>query len=595
MQLHVRNDHWILRVSAGPSTLQRLRQATDAADLALVLRVSKKFISYAAYTIPDAARYTTFEVPKASGGSRIIHKPHEGLRILQARLNVVLTACLEEIEAAHGETRPVSHAFRAGRSIYTNARRHTRRRYVFNIDLQDFFPSIHFGRVRGFFLRSADFELNPEVAHLIASIATAKVVGGSILPQGAPSSPVISNLLARPLDVRLRKVARQRGCRYTRYADDITFSTNAATFPESIACTLPGAHDWQVGARVQGAISSAGFEVNPAKTRMQYNGARQMVTGLVVNKHLNVERLSYKALRAATQRIWLTDTCDGTHPSLASLQSVPVDRLLHSIEGRLNHLYRTQREAQIELPSASELTGVSLLYSRFIHYRRFFAQSKPLVITEGPTDIIYLKLAWRDWVHRTTGAPPPKVDELAVQFLRITTKIKQLTGLDEGSDHLRRFMENYEKRMAPMKGRTPAHPVIVLGDNDKGADPIIGAYRKRTKDSRSLADLRKEPLLHFASNLYVVLTPLSATGAYTTIEDFLDPSATASSLGTKTFHPGGKGFDTVKHFGKKLLAERVVKPKAALFTFDGFDPIIERVNEACAAYHASAITPASSA
>jgi RNA-directed DNA polymerase len=95
---------------------------------------------------------------------------------------------------------------------------------VLNLDLQNFFPSLHFGRVRGFFLNNNYFKLAEPVATILAQIAC----NDGALPQGSPCSPILSELLTHFLDMRLVRVAARNKCSYTRYADDITFSTNDA-------------------------------------------------------------------------------------------------------------------------------------------------------------------------------------------------------------------------------------------------------------------------------------------------------------------------------------------------------------------------------
>src|SRR5262249_30547325 len=157
---------------------------------------------------------------------------------------------------------------------------HRRRRWVFNVDLEDFFGTINFGRVRGYFMKDRDFALPAPTATILAQIACHE----NRLPQGSPCSTVISNLVAHILDLHLCKLAFKYGCTYSRYADDLTFSTNKPTFPAGIAVrsdTKP--HEWMVGAELQEIISHSQFKVNPQKTRMQYRNSRQEVTGLVVN------------------------------------------------------------------------------------------------------------------------------------------------------------------------------------------------------------------------------------------------------------------------------------------------------------------------
>ena len=123
-----------------------------------------------------------------------------------------------------------------GRSIITNARQHRNRRYVFNVDIQDFFGSINFGRIRGYFIADKNFQLQSKVATVLAQIACFE----NALPQGSPCSPIISNLIGHIVDIHLAKLAARVGCTYTRYADDLTFSTNKPTFPNQIATASRG-------------------------------------------------------------------------------------------------------------------------------------------------------------------------------------------------------------------------------------------------------------------------------------------------------------------------------------------------------------------
>ncbi|MFD2029450.1 reverse transcriptase domain-containing protein [Ancylobacter dichloromethanicus] len=124
------------------------------------------------------------------------------------------------------------------------------------------------------------------------------------LPQGSPCSPVITELMTHFLDIRLVKLAARHKCTYTRYADDITISTNQREFPSALA-ELDGA-EWKLGEELVSRINDAGFEVNDAKTRMQLRGSRQMVTGLTVNEKANVAQTYYKRVRATAHRFLTT-------------------------------------------------------------------------------------------------------------------------------------------------------------------------------------------------------------------------------------------------------------------------------------------------
>lgn len=212
------------------SILKSLKAASDIDDLAALLGYKAKSLAYILYKLPDAAKYTTFKIPKKSGGEREICAPTDQLKLVQRRLANILYACRDEIDKESG-LGSLSHGFRRGHSIVTNAKPHHGRRFVLNLDLKDFFPSFNFGRIRGFFIKSKAFELNEKVATLIAQIACHQ----NSLPQGSPCSPVISDLVAHLLDARLAKMAKKEGVTYSRYADDLTFSTNKKSFPTALA------------------------------------------------------------------------------------------------------------------------------------------------------------------------------------------------------------------------------------------------------------------------------------------------------------------------------------------------------------------------
>lgn len=239
----------------------------------------------------ERPHYVYFEVPKRSGGKRLLSSPH---RSLAAAQGWILREILEKLpveEQAHG--------FVKGRSTVTNARPHVGRDVVVNLDLSDFFPSITFPRVRGVFQRIG---YSPAAATILALLCTEPprreleydgqrfwvAVGERGLPQGACTSPALSNQVARKLDRRLAGMAAKHGWTYTRYADDLTFSA-AAGKRSDIAMLI---------ARVRHIVTEEGFAINPKKGRVQRAAGRQEVTGVVVNDKLGVPRDEVRRLRA---------------------------------------------------------------------------------------------------------------------------------------------------------------------------------------------------------------------------------------------------------------------------------------------------------
>jgi RNA-directed DNA polymerase len=283
------------RVAAHAAITLDGRALETAADVAEFFDVSTGRLIHALYRAPDNTRYHHFEIPKSSGGMRLISAPRGLVRELQDKLQPVF----QEIYDAH----PSAHGFIPERSVVTNASGHTGRTWVLNVDLADFFPSINFGRVRGLFM-APPFSMGAKAASVVAQICTHR----NGLPQGAPTSPVLSNFIAASLDRRLTRLARANKCKYSRYADDITFSTTQAQMSPNLAfyeqSAKPADQGGQsadklcTGEALEQAIMLCGFSVNPGKVRLQGRHRHQGVTGLCVNAAVNVERARIRKIRA---------------------------------------------------------------------------------------------------------------------------------------------------------------------------------------------------------------------------------------------------------------------------------------------------------
>jgi RNA-directed DNA polymerase len=258
---------------------QRFLDLKGLKDVAELLDVSSHRLNWHISVIPEEKRYVTFSIPKKSGDPRTISAPRTALKILQRKLSQVLYSVYEPKVVVQG--------FVPARSILTNAQQHTGQRFVLNIDLKDFFPSIHFGRVQGIFM-SPPYSLPREAAVVLAKICC---YSGK-LPQGAPTSPIVSNMICARMDSELRKLAQEFKCRYTRYADDITFSTYLSKFPHELAYSeqIDEKSKTLAGERLKDIIQRNGFEINNNKVRLQHRSQHQGVTGLTVNKFPNVNR-----------------------------------------------------------------------------------------------------------------------------------------------------------------------------------------------------------------------------------------------------------------------------------------------------------------
>ena len=270
--------------------LAQFRALREPEDVAALLGLpGYPFLVSLLFGLSKEEKYIRIKIPKRSGGTREIHKPIGRLKNVQSRLLQVLQVVYKPKDPVHG--------FVKGRSIRTNAQAHARRKFVLNIDLRNFFPSINYWRVRGMF-KAYPYNFSEEVADVLAQICSLP----EALPQGAPTSPIISNMICAKLDYQLQKLAKNHHCFYTRYADDITFSTSFYQFPPAIATVEQGEGENQIqvllGQGITSIIEANGFKVNQQKVRLQTSNHRQEVTGLVTNKKVNVNRQYVSHVRA---------------------------------------------------------------------------------------------------------------------------------------------------------------------------------------------------------------------------------------------------------------------------------------------------------
>jgi len=267
------------------------------ADIAKALALEIPRLRWLAFHSEACAvtHYVRFTIPKKSGGTRELAAPHRDMARCQLWIKLNILDRIPLHEAAHG--------FVAHRGTMSNAVPHVRRDVVVNADLRNFFPTITFPRVKGIF---QELGYSPAAATILALLCTEcprqrvnyagrelyAATGPRALPQGACTSPALSNLAARALDSRLTGLARKLGWNYTRYADDLTFSTNGE----------PAQKTAWILARLRHIAENESFTVNEQKTRVQRPNSQQTVTGIVVNKRPNIPRDTLRRLRAILHR-----------------------------------------------------------------------------------------------------------------------------------------------------------------------------------------------------------------------------------------------------------------------------------------------------
>jgi len=281
-------------------------QLADAVNLSVPQLKGLCYQREVATTVP----YTHFTINKRNGTPRQIWSPIPRLKyvqrwILENILNNLMT---------HG----AAHGFVRGKSIITNAAVHSNSALLIKLDVKDFFPSVHWRRVKGVFRHAGYPE---QIATLLALLCTESprqmvqqngktyyvALSDRALPQGAPTSPALTNIVCLNLDRRLTGLADKLGLRYSRYADDLTFSLPANTTSTKNA-TQPSDHNRLIGqllGSVHKILREEGFILNNDKTRVIRMGNQHTVTGMVVNGEgvPRVPRKIKRMLRAALHNL----------------------------------------------------------------------------------------------------------------------------------------------------------------------------------------------------------------------------------------------------------------------------------------------------
>ena len=670
--------------------MTKFNQLQTKDDFAKLLGLkSAKYINYLLYNVKTDNLYNSFTILKKNGGERVIHAPKKELKFLQKKLSNVLWECyLESIESKSKDknfkTPVLSHAFEKGKSIITNSQMHRNKKYILNIDLKNFFDSFNFGRVRGFFIKDRDFAVSPEIATVIAQIACYQ----GKLPQGAPSSPIITNLITRILDYRIVKIAKKYRFTYSRYADDMTFSTNRELNSNKLRASKELDNFLT---ELEEVIISSGFEINPKKTRLSNNMQRQEVTGLVVNKKINVKREYIKNTRAMAFQLYKDgafeiDKKPGTINQLTGRFAFifQIDQynnyLLYKkslIQNNLDaqkyllgrnsskkseskyywkyifynkdlrkELFDNKKHNTYNLPTEfysigkeQKKTYMSLFnsrekeYKKFLFYKYFFGNDKPIIVTEGKTDPRYIKAALKK-LYRKYPELIEKVGNnfvFKIEFLNHTNTIEYLFNVPEGGEGFKYWYNyfsdksyyndegkkkffaldpeerilyaNYITYFQQLTDNIPNYPTIFLFDNEPNnrngkdksplflfanhAKDLMNPQNKDSKTSKSLESkisdnlekIRREKPCRINKNgsLYIMATPLVSSkndGNFSDIEDLLLSRKLPPILKGKTFSKSGGD----NHYGKEILSKHVLK-NYEKFDFTEFIPLLDGIRD----------------
>lgn len=549
-------------------------------ELADFLNIPLYKLNYLLYVKRIENLYTTFEIPKKNGGVRHISAPDRDLKYVQRCLADALWKHQVSLWGDKINKLNISHAYEKNKSIITNATIHKNKHIVINIDLLDFFGSFHFGRVLGFFKKNRNFQLPHGVAVVIAQIACYQ----GALPQGAPSSPIITNLVCQILDYKILGIAKKYRLDYTRYADDLTFSTNNKIFisrEESFLCEL------------EKAINKAGFQINNTKTRLIYKSSRQVVTGLTINKKLSVSKEYYKNTRAMAHSLYKT----GEFHINGELGST------NQLEGRLTFICQVEKHSKAKTKKSQSfrsLTQKEKQLQMFMFFKYFFNSSTPVIITEGETDIIYFKAALRkhytefpDLIKKTEE----NKFEYSFSFLRRSPRFEYLFGLvEDGADTMQQIYNfftgsdnstNYLETFTKLSDRHPTMPVLLLFDNELSnvGKPIRKFTKHANFKSNEIYLLQEELSARLAKNLFLVTHQLTKGLAECEIEDLFDDRTLSLEIDGKRFSRDSFTGNS-STISKRIFAKHVSDNYNSI-DFSGFLPYLYRISSIISNYIAS--------
>lgn len=270
----------------------------------------------------NSPNYRHYQIAKKKGGFRDIYEPNRQLKAIQGRINFYLQAyyaLIKPIEVNGFTINPRKYGRKC--NILLNAEQHINKKNVLNIDLKDFFPSITALRVRNLF-NSSLFEFNEEIATALALLVTYQ----GKLTTGAPSSPIISNFICFDLDAQLKSYCDEREIAYSRYADDLSFSTNETISQDTIL-------------EIVSIINRNDFRINEKKLRLRPWYRRQVVTGITVNMKPNVDRKLLKKIRAMLHDLKRNglESAVCNHFKVSPKEAVALfDRFLNRLVGYIN-------------------------------------------------------------------------------------------------------------------------------------------------------------------------------------------------------------------------------------------------------------------
>ena len=545
--------------------------------VANLIGINVQELTYILYKIKIDTLYKKFEIPKKNGKTRTIYTPNNKLKYIQRRLGNHLYKTHLDYTSERQIDSSISHGFEKNKSIITNARIHKNKKYLLNVDISDFFSSFNFGRVQGYFHKSKEFNFSKEVSTILAQLVCYK---GS-LPQGAPTSPIISNLIFNIVDIRILRLTKKYKLNYTRYADDLSFSTNNRIFKKEYISFLE---------ELTNLLENSGFKINEEKTRLQYNSSRQEVTGLTTNKKINANRIFINKTRAMANSLYQTNNfqINGENGSINQLEGR--FSFINQLDRENNRLEYRLTKKKINKKFISKLNYREKQYQYFLFYKYFFNPSKPTIVTEGKTDIIHIKSALKKHYDKYPKLITKNTDEsydFNIYFLNKTKRLNYFLGITiDGADTMTNIWNFYNGKnqckniyeYIQSKQKyilEKINPVILLFDNEQVSDKPLKKFLK----SSNLNLTEKETSKNIVGNLFLQTIPLCNDLQECDIEDLYKKELLDITIDGKKFDKSEKK-DSNKFFGKHIFS-MYVKNHYTEIDFDNFLPLLDSINKLC--------------
>lgn len=550
-------------------------------DLSRFLKVYKSVLLDLLYNT-NYKKYDEFTISKKSGDSRVIHSPINKLKNVQIKIAKILSDYHnDKYKKVLINNKNVSHAFITGKGIITNASQHVNKNFILNIDLEDYFGSFHFGRVKGFFEKHSDFIFGEEAARCIANL----LCFNGKLPQGSPASPIMTNLISQPLDQKLIGIARKYKLKYTRYADDITFSTNRSSFGRELNTFMQ---------EVESLIIKSGFKINHKKTRFNTNHTKQKVTGLITNKKINVDNLYFKQLRAQLNKFY-REGIFIEHP-FVSEESKPLEGKLSFIDqiDKYNNQIGTSYKNPLHNNPIHKFNKREREYRKFLFFKYFWGHSKPVIITEGKTDVTYLKASIKNLYKQYPSLVTRDINgfyDFHVSFFNLSNKVRYFYSINEGADSFKKIMDffkfdskknnlNYFDFFQKNCYIKEPMPVILLIDNETslGKNTPINQLlsflniNKPTMKKKLNTDLFLKPFED--KHIYLLTHPLISDSKTSEIEDLFDKETLEVDIKGKTFNRDENTFDKNIHVSKYYFSNYIIDNYKKI-DFTNFKPLLD--------------------